>query len=135
MVKSAMRLLLLILATATTVLSAGLLLVLFLIPSTSLVSNVIQSRTTIVFASAAFLFVILLISIIAGTLVLYADFRHSSVSVNRLATRMVSLAAAAVIVDLGASIVSSAHRIRSIWWLDALLVALALSYWGCKRSE
>jgi hypothetical protein len=130
-----MQLLLLIIATATVVLSGGLLLVLYLIPSSSLVSNALSSGHSAVIVADAIALAILLVATIAGVSVLVRENRRTSGRLNRLANTMVIAAAALGVIDLSVDIALPAHRARSIWWLDLLLIVLALAYWVRQRTE
>ena len=129
-----MNVLLLVLATATTMLSAGLLFVLFLMPSTSLVPNVVGTGRTAFVVSAAASFVLLVIGCMAGLSIIATTLRPASSIARLIASRIVLVAAATALLYAAAAAASPTHRTLSIWWMDILLVALALTYflrrWG-----
>jgi hypothetical protein len=130
-----MKLAIAVLATVTAILSTGLLVILFILPWTSLVPNAIHSGSVTIIVSDVLLFAILIIAMVAALAVLITLIQQSSGTMTRITTMVTATAAAAAVADTAAGIVSVAHRTRSILWLDILLIALALAYGFGRRSR
>jgi hypothetical protein len=123
-----------VLASFTTVISAGMILVFLLIPSSALVSNALHSGKVSVIASDAVFFVVLVVATVAGAGTLVTVIRQTSAGKSGLVTGAVAIAGAAATIDLATDVAIAGHRARSIWWFDVLLIALAFVYWQCQRA-
>jgi hypothetical protein len=130
-----MRIIVLILATATTVLSAGLALVLYILPSTSLLPNVARSGRPTMVAAGVALLAVLLIGCAAGVSIISTTLRPVSANRYRLASRFVTLAAVVALIDAAAAQASPMYRRLNIWWLDALLILTALTYLAHRGTQ
>jgi hypothetical protein len=131
-----MRVIVLILATATAVLSAGVLLVIFALPSTSIVASEIKSggiAGIAGIASDAVVFGILVIALLASISVIISANHHASPRTGSVATMLVAISVAAALIDIVAEFLSSTYRQRGIWWLNVLLGLMALTYLSYRR--
>lgn len=127
--ESGMKLLVTLLATFLTLYCAGWVLVLFILPATSIIPDLMRSKSgTAEIAGIIYSTLLHLFALIAGALVVRDMLRRSLEPFARATLTATLIASAVAAVDVLVALVSQDVRFVHVFWLDALVILSALAY-------
>lgn len=117
-----------VLATFLTLVSAGILLVLFALPETSIIPNVLQSDSAMARAvGVAYLGLLLLLAMGAGVLVMRDLLKRPSSPLSRATAIAIVCSLGAAAIDGLMALLPQRSGATHILWVDALVMLLALT--------
>ena len=124
-----MKIIVLVLAVFTCLVCIGLTFLLYALPETFILNNVNNLQKSGQHVAGLWLFFsVLLLGAIAGATVLIRILTTDRQQFRKLATIIVTSAAAIAIVDLGIANLFVAQQVIHVVWVDFLILALCISY-------
>jgi hypothetical protein len=130
-----MKIITLVLAVFTCLVSIGLTVVMYLSPETSILNSVSNLQKSGQEIAGLWLFLAaLLLGALAGLMVLFSTLTAHSQKFRKVTVMGVALAAVIAILDLGMANWVVAQQKIHIAWVDFMILALCTSYFLCQGN-